>query len=118
MPPAVAAERHELERYERVHVQADILGGRVFAMTPRERPAANLASLVVDRSPIEGRAPALVSGLLPATTRAIQGPLVEDMAATPYPDLVVPGGRPRGWFRSASTPIAWRDATRTSCTCR
>lgn len=86
-------DAHGLAAYPRLHVVANILGGWTFNLTQRERPLANLTSVVYDRSPIQERAPAAVSGLLPASTRAVFGSVVEDMAATPYPAFTHPTAR-------------------------
>ena len=86
-------DTHELAAYPRLHVYANILGGWTFNLAQREHRLANLASAVYDRSPIQERAPAVVSGLLPASTRALFGSVVEDMAATPYPALAHPTAR-------------------------
>jgi len=98
LPGAVAhlqafIDAQELAAYPRLHVVANILGGWTFNLAQRERPLANLACAVYDRSPIQERAPAAVSGLLPASTRALFGSVVEDMAATPYPALSHPAAR-------------------------
>lgn len=80
-------QAHGLEAYARVHVFANILGGWTVNLALRSRPLPNLASIVYDRSPIQERAPAVVSGLLPVSTRTVLGRVVEDVAATPYPAL-------------------------------
>lgn len=98
LPGAVAhlqafIDEQELAAYPRLHVVASILGGWTFNLAQRVRPLPNLACAVYDRSPIQERAPAAVSGLLPASTRALFGWVVEDMAATPYPAFVHPTAR-------------------------
>lgn len=89
----VYLDRHQLARYARVHVYANILGSWTFNLAQRQRPLANLASAVFDRSPIQERAPAAVTGIAPASIRAVFGSVVEDMAATPFPALERPDVR-------------------------
>ena len=86
-------DREHLERYRAVHIYANILGSWVVNLCLRERPLANLRSIVYNRSPIQERVFAVVDERLRITSRLIVGRIIGDLARTPYPVLTATGVR-------------------------
>ena len=78
-------EQHNIASYDRVHVFAYILGGYTFNRYLTHYPMENLASAVYDRSPLQELAPGLATeGWFSVLTWIAMGPVVADLAATPY----------------------------------
>ena len=82
---------HRLDRYERVHVFAFIAGGWTFNPLGETRVLPNLSSVVYDRSPYQERAPRIALERLRFLTWLKYGPVVFDVARTPYAPLSIPG---------------------------
>jgi hypothetical protein len=83
--------QHRLDRYERVHIFAFIAGGWTFNSLDDTRMLPNLSSVVYDRSPYQERAPRVALEKLRFLTWLRYGPVVFDLARTPYAALSVPG---------------------------
>jgi hypothetical protein len=82
-------ENH-LDRYRRVHVFAFIAGGWTFNPLGEARALPNLSSIVYDRSPYQERAPRVAVEKLRFLAWLKYGPVVFDVAETPYAPLTVP----------------------------
>jgi hypothetical protein len=82
---------HHLDRYERVHIFAFLAGGWTFNPLGETRILQNVASVVYDRSPYQERAPRVALEKLRFLTWLKYGPVVFDLARTPYVPLRVPG---------------------------
>ena len=82
---------NHLDRYERVHVFAFIAGGWTFNPLGETRTLPNLSTVVYDRSPYQERAPRVALEKLRFLTWLKYGPVVFDVARTPYPPLSIPG---------------------------
>lgn len=90
-------DRNRLNRYERVHVFAYILGGYTLNLALLESPMPNLGRVVYDRSPLQELAPRLASaGLFGAMVWVAVGPVISDLAFTPYTPLLPSAGREIG----------------------
>ena len=75
-----------LDRYERVHVFAFLAGAWTFNELVADRAVLpNLATVVYDRSPYQERAPRIGADALPLLSRLRYGPVLFEMAKTPYP---------------------------------
>lgn len=84
----------KLERYDRVHVFAYILGGYTFNRFQQKYPIKNLGNVVYDRSPLQELAPIFASkGWLALPARIKIGPVVADLAATPYRAVPLSGSK-------------------------
>ena len=80
----------QLERYSRVHVFAFIAGGWTFnPLVEDAQLLPNLASVIYDRSPYQERAPRIAADKLKVLAWLRYGPVLFDIARTPY------GGLPR-----------------------
>lgn len=125
-----------LERYQRVHVFAFLAGGWTFNSLGAST-IPNLTTVVFDRSPYQERAPAVARETLKLFAWLRYGPVIFDVARTPYPPLEAPGVRvglvverdPRnsspamrlrqtGMVPTDSSATRWRNATTTACTSR
>lgn len=84
---------NRLARYERVHVFAFIAGGWTFNPLGETRMLPNLSSVIYDRSPYQERAPRVALEKLRFLTWLKHGPVVFDLARTPYAPLSIPGVR-------------------------
>jgi hypothetical protein len=82
---------NRLDRYERVHIFAFIAGGWTFNPLGETRMLLNLSSVVYDRSPYQERAPRIALEKLRLLTWLKYGPVVFDLARTPYAPLSIPG---------------------------
>ena len=86
--------QQRVDRYERVHVFAFLAGGWTFnALSDDRTILPNLATVVYDRSPYQERAPRIAVEKLPLLSWFRFGPVLFDMARTPYPPL------PRGGIK-------------------
>jgi hypothetical protein len=83
-------EKH-LDRYQRVHVFAFIAGGWTLNPLAEARSLPNLSTIVYDRSPYQERAPRVALEKLRFLTWVRYGPVVFDLARTPYTPLTIPG---------------------------
>jgi len=77
-------EVHKLSKYQRVHVFAYILGGRILNQFLSMYTLPNLASIVYDRSPIQELAPVLATKHYPRLARLIFGKIIHELARTSY----------------------------------
>jgi hypothetical protein len=84
---------NRLDRYERVHVFAFIAGGWAFNPLVETEALPNLSTIVYDRSPYQERAPRIAMEKLWLLTWVRYGPVVFDVARTPYTPLTAPGVR-------------------------
>jgi pimeloyl-ACP methyl ester carboxylesterase len=90
-------EELDLDGYEKVHVFAYILGGYTFNRFLEKYPMTNLGSVVYDRSPLQELAPELATkGWFSVLTWIAVGPVVADLAATPYQPIPVSDDRSVG----------------------
>jgi hypothetical protein len=85
-------ERH-LDRYQRVHVFAFIAGGWTLNPLAEAGVLPNLSTIVYDRSPYQERAPRVALEKLAFLTWVRYGPVVFDLARTPYAPVTVPGAK-------------------------
>lgn len=77
-----------LERYARVHVFAFLAGGWTFnPLAEDTQLLPNLASVVYDRSPYQERAPQIAADKLKVLAWLRYGPVLFDIARTPYTPL-------------------------------
>jgi hypothetical protein len=83
--------RHQLHRYDRVHVFAFIAGAWTFNPMAAKSALPNLATVIYDRSPFQERAPRIADDTLHFLTWLRYGSPVFDVARTPYPPLTRPG---------------------------
>ena len=84
---------NRLDAYQRVHVFAFIAGGWTFNRLDGTDTLPNLTTVVYDRSPYQERAPRIALEKLRWLTWMKYGPVVFDLARTPYPPLAIPGVR-------------------------
>ncbi|MEN3336742.1 MAG: hypothetical protein V7647_418, partial [Acidobacteriota bacterium] len=80
-----------LDRYAHVHVFAFIAGGWAFNPIVGTEALPNLSTVVYDRSPYQERAPRVARDTLPLLAWVKFGPVIFDVARTPYPPAVAPG---------------------------
>ncbi|MGH9308450.1 MAG: hypothetical protein ACRD1U_03705 [Vicinamibacterales bacterium] len=78
---------NRLNHYERLHVFAFIAGGWTFNPLAEAGVTPNLSTVVYDRSPYQERAPRIAVQKLPLLTWIRHGPVISDMARTPYAPL-------------------------------
>ncbi len=78
---------NRLNRHERLHVFAFIAGGWTFNPLADTGVIPNLSTIVYDRSPYQERAPRIAVQKLPFLTWVRHGPVISDMARTPYVPL-------------------------------
>jgi hypothetical protein len=78
---------NHLARYSRVHVFAFIAGGWTFNPMADADLLPNLATIVYDRSPFQERAPRIAMEKLRLLAWVKYGPVVFDVAKTPYAPL-------------------------------
>jgi pimeloyl-ACP methyl ester carboxylesterase len=77
--------KHHLDRYERVHVFAFIMGGYTLNRYLEQYPMPNLGNVVYDRSPLQELAPRLATtGWFKVPAWVAVGPVLADLARTPY----------------------------------
>jgi hypothetical protein len=98
----------QIERYERVHVFAFILGSWVLNLYLREHAMPNLQSIIYDRSPLQERAPRLYMTNMPQMVRLVAGEVVNDLANTPYPALNLPAVKRGMMIETKATPYVRR----------
>lgn len=77
-------EVHGLFKYQKVHVFAYILGGRILNQYLSMYTLSNLASIVYDRSPIQELAPIFATKHYPRLARLIFGKIIHELARTSY----------------------------------
>ncbi len=83
--------KQELGRYQEIHVFAYILGGYTFNRYQQNYPLENLGKVVYDRSPLQELAPQLgITGWTKLPAWLAIGPVLNDLAATPYTPLPQP----------------------------
>jgi hypothetical protein len=85
-------ERH-LDRYRRVHVFAFIAGGWTLNPLAEAGVLPNLSTIVYDRSPYQERAPRVALEKLKFLTWVRYGPVVFDLARTPYAPVTIPDAK-------------------------
>ncbi len=76
-----------LARYRRLYFFAFIAGGWNLNLLLHETEIPNLAGIVYDRSPTQERAPYVATRRLGPAVRVLVGPVLFDLAETPYPPL-------------------------------
>lgn len=79
--------RTRLDRAPKLHVVAYIMGGVTFDLYLEKHALPNLRSVLYDRSPLQERAPAIVTTQLPIAGRILFGQVIFDLARTGYPTL-------------------------------
>ena len=101
---------HRLDRYARIHVVAFLAGG--WTLNPMVEAGAlpNLSTVVYDRSPYQERAPRVALSKLKFLSWARYGPVLFDVARTPYPAVPLPGVRVGLMVETAPTPFVRRFA--------
>ncbi|NNE71404.1 MAG: hypothetical protein HKN29_13730 [Rhodothermales bacterium] len=81
-------DENDLDRYQRVHVFAYILGGYTLNLALEEALVPNLGHVVYDRSPLQEMAPKLGStGAFGLLAWLAVGPILADLAGTEYTPL-------------------------------
>jgi len=75
---------HRLHECERLHVLAFIAGAWSLNPLLQELKLANLKTVVYDRSPLQERAPRVVTEEIPVIVRQMFGAVIFEMARTPY----------------------------------
>ncbi len=83
---------NQIDRCERLHILAFIAGAWSLNPLLRQAGVPNLKSLIYDRSPLQERAPRIVTQELPFVARALFGEVIFELARTPYPQLEPPEG--------------------------
>jgi hypothetical protein len=101
---------NRLDRYARVHVLAFLAGG--WTLNPMVEAGAlpNLSTIVYDRSPYQERAPRIASSKLRFLSWVRYGPVLFDVARTPYPTVPLSGVRVGLMVETAPTPFVQRFA--------
>jgi hypothetical protein len=97
-----------LARYQRVHVFAFLAGGWTFNPLGEAGTLSNLSTIVYDRSPYQERAPRVALEKLRFLTWVRYGPVVFDVARTPYAPLTAPGVKMALVVETAPTPFIKR----------
>lgn len=77
---------HDLAQYQKVHVFAYILGGRILNQYLINYNIHRLASIVYDRSPIQELAPIISTQQYPRLSKLMFGEIIHEVAKTPYRD--------------------------------
>lgn len=78
---------NRLDRYERLHVFAFLVGAWTINPLLEQQLPSNLASVVYDRSPFQERAPAIAVDKLRVFAWLRYGSTIFDLARTPYPSV-------------------------------
>lgn len=79
--------RKRLDRAPKLHVFAYIMGGVTFDLYLEKNALPNLGSVLYDRSPLQERAPVIVTTHLPIVGRILFGQVIFDLAKARYPTL-------------------------------
>ncbi|MEN9699663.1 MAG: hypothetical protein RLZZ301_861 [Bacteroidota bacterium] len=78
-------QKEDLGSYEKIHVFAYIVGAWTINTWIEKHGPANIASIVYDRSTLQERAPTILTEDLPLLSWLVFGPIMKDLATTPYP---------------------------------
>jgi hypothetical protein len=105
------AVANRLERYERIHVFAFIAGGWALNPLVGTKALPHLSTVVYDRSPYQERAPRIALDRLPWLAWLKYGPVVFDIARTPYMTVERPGVRVGLVVETKPTPFIRRFAS-------
>jgi hypothetical protein len=73
--------------YGKIHIFAYILGSWTINLYLQKYELNNLCTIIYDRSPLQERAPYLVSENIPFITRILMGRIVKDLSQIEYPPL-------------------------------
>lgn len=77
--------QQRLHECERLHVLAFIAGAWSLNPLLSEMKLANLKTVIYDRSPLQERAPRVVTEEIPVIVRQMFGAVIFELARTPYP---------------------------------
>ncbi|MEL6674524.1 MAG: hypothetical protein AAFR61_20105 [Bacteroidota bacterium] len=80
-------EVQELGRYRKVHVLSYILGSWVMNTFLKEFNPPNIATIIYDRSPLQERAPRLISDKFPRIGKWYVGQVALDLSEIAYPTI-------------------------------
>lgn len=83
-------DQAKLDHYHKVHFFSYIIGTWSLNLVLKDKVIPNLGHIVSDRSPLQERAPAVVSRRIGLPTRIMMGRVVKDFSRTPYPPLHLP----------------------------
>ena len=80
-------EKHHLKNYRKVHVFAYIVGSWAINEWILANPKHNIATIIYDRSPLQERAPAVLTQDRPLLMRIGAGPILKEFSKMPYPSI-------------------------------
>src|SRR5574343_317179 len=83
-------EKNKLKSYKKVHVFAYIIGGWTLNTYLANHEWKNLTSVVYDRSSLQETLPGILSRDNPFFSRVLFGPLIKNLAETPYFSAEIP----------------------------
>jgi hypothetical protein len=100
--------RYKLRDYKKLHVFSYIIGSWTINMWMSQNPGTNIASVVYDRSPLQEKAPAILTRENPILSRLLFGKLIGELSDTPYPPLVVTNIPVGLMIECKATKIMWK----------
>lgn len=77
--------------YKRVHVLAYILGAWILNTYINNNGRKNITTIVYDRSPLQERAPKVVSAKIPRLGKMVAGQVLQDLTTIEYPPIDTTG---------------------------
>ena len=80
-------EKHHLKDYRKVHVFGYIVGSWAINEWILANSKHNIATIIYDRSPLQERAPAVLTQDSPLLMRLGAGPILKEFSKIPYPSI-------------------------------
>lgn len=101
-------EKNKLKSYKKVHVFAYIIGGWTLNTYLTNHEWKNLASVVYDRSSLQETLPGILSRDNPFFSRVLFGPLIKNLAETPYFSTEIPTAKIGLLIECKATKVLWK----------
>ena len=101
-------EKNKLKSYKKVHVFAYIIGGWTLNTYLKTHDWKNLASVVYDRSSLQETLPGILSRDNPFFSRVLFGPLIKELAETPYFATEIPSAKIGLLIECKATKVLWK----------
>ncbi len=80
-------QKHELGKYEKVHIFSYIMGSWVINKFIQKNGKGNIATIVYDRSPLQERAPQVAVDKIPCIAKIYIGKVIFDLSEIAYPSI-------------------------------
>lgn len=101
-------EKNKLKTYKKVHVFAYIIGGWTLNTYLKNHEWKNLASVVYDRSSLQETLPGILARDNPFFSRVLFGPLMKELAETPYFSVSIPSANIGLLIECKATKVLWK----------